>query len=374
MATNAIYFGKNETYYQQLCNNSVFALRQESTTRRKWEVPKGTRLVFLHVSGNLANQIYMLQRMRRLITNMPVKIIVIGSMPNLRNYLQHGADEAFCESTPVYRVINRARFLVNIERIDTSAVSETILNYKLSIWKRVFDVSFASVLLILLSPLFLLVSVLIRLESKGQVFYSSKRVGAGYRVFDFYKFRSMYMDADQRIADLMEKNQYQTEGMELVEGSDLKSSPVDSTQLLHDAGEIEEIVHLEKKKRKKKSAFFKLFNDPRITNVGRFIRNTSIDELPQLINVIKGDMSIVGNRPLPLYEAEKLTCDQWSKRFLAPAGLTGLWQVSQRAKTEEMSADERKQLDIQYAEKNSFFSDLGILVKTIPAMIQHESV
>ncbi len=115
-------------------------------------------------------------------------------------------------------------------------------------------------------------------------------------------------------------------------------------------------------------------NDPRITKVGRILRNTSIDELPQFINVLKGDMSIVGNRPLPLYEAELLTSDQWAKRFLAPAGITGLWQVTKRGGANVMSADERKQLDIEYAENYSFWYDIKILLKTIPAMLQHENV
>ncbi|MFX4489871.1 sugar transferase, partial [Acinetobacter baumannii] len=94
---------------------------------------------------------------------------------------------------------------------------------------------------------------------------------------------------------------------------------------------------------------------PRITKVGKFIRNTSIDELPQLWNVIIGDMSIVGNRPLPLYEAEKLTTDKYAMRFMAPAGITGLWQVEKRGKG-EMSEEERLMLDNKYAENHSFIN------------------
>jgi lipopolysaccharide/colanic/teichoic acid biosynthesis glycosyltransferase len=104
------------------------------------------------------------------------------------------------------------------------------------------------------------------------------------------------------------------------------------------------------------------------------LRNTSIDELPQLFNVLIGDMSLVGNRPLPLYEAEKLTNDQSAARFLAPAGITGLWQVSKRGSKGGMSADERKALDVQYARNYSLKSDLTILLKTVPALFQQENV
>ncbi len=111
-------------------------------------------------------------------------------------------------------------------------------------------------------------------------------------------------------------------------------------------------------------------NDPRITKVGRFIRKYSIDELPQLINILKGDMSIVGNRPLPLYEAELLTSDEHIDRFMGPAGLTGLWQVEKRGEAGKLSAEERKQLDIKYAKTFSFWLDIKIILKTVTAFVQ----
>jgi lipopolysaccharide/colanic/teichoic acid biosynthesis glycosyltransferase len=203
--------------------------------------------------------------------------------------------------------------------------------------KRLFDILFSGTLILLLSPLFLVVALIIWIESGWPVIYKSKRVGTGYKIFDFYKFRSMRKDADKLVEKMSDQNQYA--------GEDGKA----------------------------KSAFVKFKNDPRITRIGHVIRRTSIDELPQLFNILKGDMSTVGNRPLPLYEAEMLTSNEWTQRFLAPAGLTGLWQVSKRGK-EDMSERERKKLDNFYAQKYSFWFDMKILFGTIPALFQKEKV
>jgi len=115
--------------------------------------------------------------------------------------------------------------------------------------------------------------------------------------------------------------------------------------------------------------FIKIDNDPRVTRLGRFLRNSSLDELPQLINVLLGDMSIVGNRPLPLYEASSLTTDEAAQRFLAPAGMTGLWQTKMRGKP-NMSVQERIDLDISYANKHSFIFDMYLLITTPKGLIQ----
>jgi lipopolysaccharide/colanic/teichoic acid biosynthesis glycosyltransferase len=134
-----------------------------------------------------------------------------------------------------------------------------------------------------------------------------------------------------------------------------------------------EKILLAKKDSNKDSAFIKIKDDPRVTKIGKFIRNTSIDELPQLWNVLKGDMSLVGNRPLPLYEAEKITTDKYALRFLGPAGITGLWQVEKRGRG-AMSEDERLSLDNDYVKNFSVWFDLKILLRTIPALFQSENV
>ena len=148
----------------------------------------------------------------------------------------------------------------------------------------------------------------------------------------------------------------------------------DDMILVSDECFIQEQDYLEQRNNEQKNSFVKLENDPRITKVGHFIRKYSIDELPQLFNILKGDMSIVGNRPLPLYEAELLTKDDYIDRFMAPAGLTGLWQVEKRGDAGKLSAEERKQLDIKYAQNYSFWMDIKIILKTITAFIQKENV
>jgi len=133
--------------------------------------------------------------------------------------------------------------------------------------------------------------------------------------------------------------------------------------------QIKDLAHLNSYEEGQEAVFVKLKNDPRVTKIGKIIRKGSIDELPQLFNVLKGDMSIVGNRPLPLYEAEMLTKDAWAARFIAPAGLTGLWQTAPGGKV-NVSNEDRIQLDIDYANHNSFWTDLKIIAKTLPAMLQ----
>ncbi len=241
--------------------------------------------------------------------------------------------------------------------------------------KRLFDIVVASCLILAISPIILIVGILIKLESKGPIFYFSKRVGSGYQIFKFYKMRSMYVDADQRLKDLNHLNQYETQDEEISQSFDeLEAKQDDSPTLFTDHDKIKEREFIRKSLEETERAFVKIPNDPRITKVGKFIRNSSIDELPQLFNVLIGDMSIVGNRPLPLYEAEKLTTDEWAERFLAPAGITGLWQVRNRGKAGKMSNSERKSLDNEYAKNYSLAFDIKLIFQTVPALFQKENV
>ncbi|HEY5499032.1 MAG TPA: sugar transferase [Bacteroidales bacterium] len=253
-----------------------------------------------------------------------------------------------------------------------------INTFHLPLWKRVFDILVSSLALLILCPVFLLVAIAIRLESKGMVVYKSKRVGSNYKVFDFLKFRSMYMNADQRLKEFSDLNQYQQEEnpVEKKDMMDDSSLLIDDDQILmvSDDEVMTEEDFMQIQRNKQNNAFVKFEKDPRITKVGRFIRKYSIDELPQLVNIFKGDMSVVGNRPLPLYEAELLTNDEYIDRFMAPSGLTGLWQVEKRGGAGKMSAEERKNLDTKYAKKFSFTMDMSIILRTFSAFIQKENV
>jgi len=314
----------------------------------------------------------------------PFFLIVNHLNANLRKLaLDAGVVDVFKMPLKVGRIEKRTNFLIdNWGQLKGSLQSDTHPIKGIPFGKRLFDIFFSGTALFMLSPLFLIIYLLVKLESKGPAFYYSLRVGTGYRVFRFYKFRSMYVNADQRLKDLKHLNQYDIDagGKEKAGAAPVSGLcdeclvynkcqyPIyaDNTQMCE-----KDLNSL--RKGKSGSAFFKIKNDPRITKVGNFIRNSSIDELPQLWNVLIGDMSIVGNRPLPLYEAEKLTTDKYVLRFSAPAGITGLWQVEKRGKG-EMSEEERLLLDNMYAQNHSLKNDLKLILKTIPALFQKESV
>lgn len=207
-----------------------------------------------------------------------------------------------------------------------STVEQRALFYNVStgylVAKRIFDIAASLIGIILLSPLFIITFLAIKLDSPGPIFFSQKRNGFNGKLFDMHKFRSMVPDAEQRLKELEHKNE--------VSG------------------------HM-----------FKIKDDPRITKVGKIIRKTSIDELPQLFNVLKGDMSIVGPRPPIVREVQKY--DPWhSLRLSVKPGLTGLWQVSGR---NDLGFEEMIRLDLKYIRERGFWYDLKIILKTIPVLL-----
>ena len=304
---------------------------------------------------------------------------------DLSEAVKNGIDDFYVQPISAENIIDRVQFLkelkANLKQEKIAPSKGNLKEYKIGFWKRTFDILVAGTVLLLASPFLLLVLLAIRLESKGKVYYISKRVGTGYKIFDFYKLRSMYPDADKRLKEFQHLNQYVHEDDEenpIEEAQQVEQNSITGTMLIGDDTEVEEVEHNIKKRENEKSAFVKFDNDPRITKVGHIIRKLSIDELPQLINVLKGDMSIVGNRPLPLYEAEMLTTDEWTDRFNGPAGITGLWQVEARGRSSKMSPEERKQLDIKYVEyansKYAFILDMWIVLRTFKAVFQKENV
>jgi exopolysaccharide biosynthesis polyprenyl glycosylphosphotransferase len=191
--------------------------------------------------------------------------------------------------------------------------------------KRSFDLVGAAALLVALSPLLGAISLTIKLTSRGPVLYRSRRPGIGGQLFDCFKFRTMHTNAEQRQSELERENEAS-------------------------------------------GALFKIRSDPRLTPLGGFLRRFSLDELPQLVNVLRGEMSLVGPRPLPQRDYDRLE-DWHRKRYLVLPGITGLWQVSGRA---ELDFDELVRLDFLYLERWSVFLDLSILLKTVPAVLMRK--
>ena len=190
--------------------------------------------------------------------------------------------------------------------------------------KRALDIVVSGALLILALPLFIGVAIAIRRDSPGRVIFEQTRVGLNKRLFRMYKFRSMVSDAEEQMADVEHLNQL--------------------------AGPV-----------------FKIEDDPRVTRIGQWLRSSSIDELPQLINVLKGEMSLVGPRPLPLRDFEGFDDDRYRRRFSVAPGLTGLWQVSGRSLVD---FDDWMELDLEYLDNWSLALDFKILLRTIPTVLK----
>lgn len=233
------------------------------------------------------------------------------------------------------------RFMPNIfdlkeakHRTEEFAGDEALISHDSTIadaWglaiKRAIDVVVSGAAIILLSPVMVLTAVLVKLTAPGPIFFIQKRLGRNKRMFDIYKFRTMVVDAEKRLKDIEHLNEAS-------------------------------------------GAVFKIKNDPRITPLGRFLRKTSIDELPQLFNVLKGDMSLVGPRPLQVrdYELFETFCDDWQRRrFSVRPGITCLWQIKGRSST---TFEKWMELDLQYIRTWSLWLDLEILAKTVPAVLK----
>ena len=190
--------------------------------------------------------------------------------------------------------------------------------------KRILDITVSVILLAICAPLLILTAILIKLTSPGPVLFMQNRLGFNKRRFKICKFRTMVADAEQKISQIEHLNE--------------ASGPV-----------------------------FKIKNDPRITALGKFLRKTSIDELPQLFNVLKGDMSLVGPRPLPVRDYEGFDQDWQRRRFSVRPGITCLWQIKGRS---SIPFEKWMQLDLQYIDGWSLWLDFEILLKTIPAVLK----
>ena len=264
----------------------------------------------------------------------------------VREVLQKKGDDLFPHDFSKGDLVDRLKYFIKRRHFQSiQPKKSSVFELTIPFWKRAIDVISTGTALLLLSPILSVVSILIKLDSKGPVVYKSLRVGAGYKVFGIYKFRTMRTDADQLIKNMRSFNMYTKEiNDRKIDGLYDECSPKGECQKkLFINGEIiyEKAFSAEKKE---KVAFIKFQNDPRITKFGSFLRNSSIDELPQLFNILMGDMSLIGNRPLPLYEAEKLTTDKYIEHFTGHSGLTGLWQVTKRGKGKKEITEEEEVL------------------------------
>ncbi len=192
--------------------------------------------------------------------------------------------------------------------------------------KRIFDLGFSTLALLFLGPIYLFITALIRISSPGKAIYFHERIGRGGKPFRCYKFRTMFADADERLSEILD------------------SCPA---------------------MKKEWEAAHKLKNDPRVTPIGKFLRKCSLDELPQFWNVIKGDLSIVGPRPVLQEEIDKHFGLKAAKILSIRPGITGIWQVSGRSDT---TYTQRVALDEKYIDEHHFLFDLKLIVKTVPAM------
>lgn len=380
--TFIIYIGSNKEYinhFQELLQeNIVIVKNKEEAGIILKELPSNKIQPLLYEKINpdvdKVNIAYLKKKFKNLYIILVTKKI---GKEETNIYIEAGANNTISPyaDSDVFKAItnfiSKNEILSKKERKEQNKVDEVFTIPK---GKRTFDIIISLSALIVLSPFLILIMILIRLESKGPILYKSKRVGSNFYIFNFLKFRSMYIDAEERLSSYLSMNQYTKEPKEKTLEVNIANDDIinDDILLVSDDYEISEHEYLNKKKEKKDTTFFKIAHDPRVTKMGRFMRKYSIDEIPQLINILKGDMSIVGNRPLPLYEAELLTGDEYIERFIAPAGLTGLWQVERRGGEGKMSAEERKQLDIYYAHNYSIWLDCKIIFKTFFSFIQKE--
>ncbi len=203
-----------------------------------------------------------------------------------------------------------------------SQCGQELFAQRFPLWKRAMDVGCALAGLAVFGPVMAAIALTIKITSPGPVLFTQKRGGMGGKIFELYKFRSMSIDAEARKAELMKFNE-------------------------------------------RSGVAFKMTNDPRITKFGKFIRKTSLDELPQLFNVLKGDMSIVGPRPLPISEEEAYSVWHWRRLDVKP-GLTCIWQVTSR---HDRDFDRWVRLDIEYVREQSLLLDVSLILRTIPAVL-----
>ena len=301
-------------------------------------------------------------------------------------YLKCGINDTIHFEASVTDLNKKIQFISDREYIlfSSEAPWRGILKFKIPVWKRLFDIIVASLAIIVLSPIFILTAIAIKMESKGPVLFKSKRVGTNYAIFDFLKFRSMYADAEHQLKELSkEHNQYKEQASE--ESKSASTAPLDDQanlammnmgtdtemmisdeeiMLVGDDFVVSETDFNKQKEEEINNAFVKIEDDPRVTKVGKFIRKFSIDELPQLFNILKGDMSLIGPRPPLTYHPWPIGqyTPHQRRMFEVRPGITGWAQVHGR---KDVEWNHRIELSVWYVDHLSLALDVKIFFMTI---------
>lgn len=261
------------------------------------------------------------------------QVYILQKNDNTLDYIQHYLDVCIDMGVTarliidIYKRRKANSFVSSVGTYPVITYHTISLNNIDKVIKRFIDILGSLFGIVISSPFMLIAAIAIKMDSKGPVFFKQTRVGQNGRHFKIYKFRSMYIDAEERKKELMAQNEI------------------------------------------KGGIMFKMKDDPRITKVGKFIRKTSIDELPQFFNVLKGDMSLVGTRPPTLDEVDKYERNQWKRISIKP-GITGMWQVNGRSKIDNF--DEIVELDVEYIDTWSLWLDIKILFKTVAILFGHK--
>jgi Undecaprenyl-phosphate galactose phosphotransferase WbaP len=284
------------------------------------------------INGNGLNRLGSIKDFSEVVDKYNVEMIfIVSKMENVEEVINIGLDK-YISIYSINNSINLPNYPMEIEIINDMPIlklKDVFISGFEGHMKRLLDFTLSLIALIILSPLFVVISLLIKLTSPGPVFFVQDRIGLNGKLFKAYKFRTMVINAEEILLKWLEENPEIRE---------------------------EYLVH------------HKLKNDPRVTKIGKFLRKTSLDELPQLFNVLKGDMSLVGPRP---YLVRELNDTKHYARFLwrVPPGITGLWQISGR---NEVDFEGRLEMDMQYISNWNLWLDINILFKTIPAVLKRD--
>jgi len=284
------------------------------------------------INGNGLNRLGSIKNFSEVIDKYNVEMIfIVSKVENVEEVINIGLDK-YISIYSINNSINLPNYPMEIEIIDNMPIlklKDVFISGFEGHMKRLLDFTLSLIALIILSPLFIIISLLIKITSPGPVFFKHKRLGLNGKLIEIYKFRTMVVNAQEILDKLLSEN------------PELK---------------------------KEYEATFKLKNDPRITKIGKFLRKTSLDELPQLFNVLKGELSLVGPRPIVLKEINKY--GEYGKYLLrVPPGITGLWQISGR---NDVDYEERVEMDMQYISNWNLWLDINILFKTIPAVLKRD--